>query len=104
MNDTDLDKLLDDIYQCGRTDATLNVDDYSKLKPGMKAALAALVARREALAEKRGRKDELERLKAEYLRVLQPGMARDFVLIPAIDDRLDALTTEATQGGKEGDS
>jgi hypothetical protein len=40
-----VDKILDDVYRVGRTDATLvkSDDDYPTLKPGIVAALSKLV-------------------------------------------------------------
>lgn len=46
----DLDTILDDVHQIGRGDATLDVDDWSELKPGVKKAILSLVLK--ALPEK----------------------------------------------------
>lgn len=51
----EIERIAEDIYQIGKTDAILNADDWKALKPGVIKALSALIEEREKLAEGRGR-------------------------------------------------
>src|SRR5258708_34366209 len=53
---SDLDKIMFDIYNIGRTDVRLNCDDYTTLRPGIKKKLTTLITTKEREAEIRGLK------------------------------------------------
>lgn len=64
MSDDAIERILEDAYQMGRTDANLKTDDYKVLMPKMKKKLAqqirSYVSEKEFEAYKRGIEDEIK--------------------------------------------
>lgn len=87
----EIDELLEDAYQLGKTDATINVDDHKVIMPKMKAKGHAVT--REYAA------GELDKIHDRGMGGARDYEARFWRVINALDEVRDQL-----RQGKEGES